>query len=270
MKTKILIGIFALYYGTIVYSQDFRKINNKAFKPGERIKYRAFYDAVLTGEVNAGIAELEIKKDPVVIQGRKTWHVVGIGKSIGAFNFFFRVVDRYETYLDEQAILPWIFIRRVDEGGYIIKHDVIFDRYRNKVFFEDKKTGRKNELDVPADVHDIISAFYYARTIDFSNAKEGDEFSVPFVLDDTLYQSKIHYLGKERITIPLGTFNCIKFKPMMLIGSVFKEPYPMVIWISDDENKIPIKAQSGILVGTVKMELIEYENLANPLKSKVK
>lgn len=270
MKTRILIAIMILGCIATPFAQDLKKIEHKAFKPGERIKYRAFYDAVLTGEVNAGTAELEIKKDPVTIQGRKTWHIVGIGKSIGAFNFFFKVVDRYETYIDELAVVPWLFIRRVNEGGYIIKHDMVFDRYRNKAFFEDKKSGRKSEIVITPNVHDIISAFYYARTIDYSKAKEGDEFSVPFVLDDTLYQSKIHYLGREKVTIPLGTFNCIKFKPMMLVGSVFKEPYPMIIWISDDENKIPVKAQSGILVGTVKMELLEYENLANPLKSKVK
>jgi len=127
----------------------------------------------------------------------------------------------------------------------------------------------KNEkIDVPPNVQDIVSSFYYLRNLDFDQIKN-NELSVNFYLDDTVYNSKISFLGKEIVETEIGTFNCLKFCPMMATGEVFDDPYPLSVWITDDKNHIPVLLESKIIVGSVKIELIKYSGLANPLTSEI-
>jgi hypothetical protein len=268
--SKYIATAFLLYFFTgafvanATHGQELRKLENTAFQRGEKISYRVFYDSYLTGNVNAGIASLEIRPNNEVIAGRNTMNVVGIGRTRGAFNFFFRVVNRYETYLDEEAILPLLFIRRINEGGYRKSQDVVFNQFENIAI--------SNTATVPVipNVQDIISAFYYLRTYDYKDAQVGDIYDVSFFLDDTVYVSRVVFDGREDVTTRIGTFRTLRFKPQVLTGDVFSQPYPMTLWISDDKNKIPVMVQSGIIVGSVKMELIEYSGLKNPMSSKIR
>ena len=264
-RLSIILFIVVLTIFTIdAAGQNLRKVENTSFQRGEKIVYRVYYDSWVLSNVTAGEASLEIMQNNEKVAGRNTMHVVGIGKTKGLFNLFFKVVNRYETYIDEEAIAPLIFIRRINEGGYIINQDVYFNHYTNKA------KSNTATVDVAPYVQDIISAFYFARTYDFANAKVGDEYDVTFFLDDSVYVSKILYDGKEVISNRMGTFNTLRFKPMVLTGTVFSQPYPMTLWISDDKNKIPIMLESGILVGSVKMELIDYKGLKNPITSKIR
>ena len=267
MKKIIPIAMLTLITLSI-NAQTLRTVKNEAFKRGEFLRYKVYYDAILTGKVNAGEAELQVKDENKLFANRSTFHVVGLGLTKGTFNLFFKVVDRYETYIDEEALLPWLFIRRVNEGGYKITQDITFNQYKKTIIQVNNKNNTTTTTSVKDYTHDIISSFYYARTIDFTNAKIGQAFSIPFFLDDSIYTSKIIYMGKEDITIGIGKFSCIKLKPMMATGNVFKDPYPMTLWVTDDKNHIPLLAESAILVGTVKMELIKYSGIANPLSSK--
>ena len=269
MKSFVIIAL-AVLTNISLHAQTLRTVKNEAFKKGEAIRYKVYYDALLTGKVNAGEAELEVKNENKQIAGRNTFHIVGLGLTKGAFNIFFKVVDRYETYIDEEALIPWVFIRRVNEGGYKISQDLTFNQFKKTVSSTNNKNNKTTITSVTENIQDIISALYYARTIDFTGAKIGQEFLVPFFLDDSIYTSKIVYQGKEDITIGIGKFRCLKFKPMVATGSVFKDPYPMTLWITDDKNHIPLLAESAILVGSVKLELIKYSGLANAFTSKLK
>ncbi len=264
MKRVFFIVILMMISSVSLKSQELRKVNNEVFKRGEELYFKVYYDAVLTGKVVAGMASLKVTEENKIIGGRNTYHVVGLGKSLGMFNLFFKVVDNYETYIDEEGMFPWVFIRRVNEGGYKISQDITFDQRKGKTI------SQKKTINTPKYVQDIISAFYYARTYDFTNAKSGDIYPVDFYIDDSVYTSKIKYLGKEVVTTDLGTFNCLKFKPMVAVDKTFKDPYPMTLWVTDDKNRMPIIAESGIRVGKVKMELVKYSGLLNPLSSKIK
>lgn len=241
-------------------AQDkFRNVKNEAFKAGEILKYRIHY-----GFMDAGEAILEVKDDLHPVGSRKTFHVVGTGRTKGAFDWFFKVRDRYESYIDTEALMPWIFIRRVDEGGYTINQNVTFNHY--------KKTASSEKMTVPVPeyVQDLVSAFYYARTLDFTHAAAGDVFPINAYLDDEVFSMNVKYIGKEKIKTTFGTFNCIKFRPMLLEGRVFKEEEDMTIWVTDDKNRIVVRAEAEILVGSIKMDLKGYSGLANPLTSKTK
>ncbi len=264
MKTRYGILIILLISLTGLSAQQApRKIRNQAFTAGEKLEFRVFYDAMLTGKVTAGYASLEVKDEIKTINNRPVYHVVGEGRSRKAFDWFFKVRDRFESFFDTEAFIPYLFIRRTKEGGYVKDDDVRFDHKRE---YASSRTALKK---IPAHVQDIISAFYYARTLDFTDAKIGQNFPVPFFLDDSVYVSVIQYHGIEVVKTSLGKFRCMKFKPMVATGNVFSNPYPMTLWITDDDNRIPILGESAVVVGSVKMELTGFSMLANPLEAKI-
>lgn len=240
-------------------TKTFRKVEHSAFQDGEKLTYCMHY-----GLLNAGEAVLEVKAHDKKINGRKVLHVTGTGKTISAFDWFYKVRDTYESYIDEESVIPWTFVRRVDEGGYKINQDYTFDHTKKKV---DVGDGKK--FDIVANTQDMLSAFYYARTLDFSKAKEGDIYTINMFYDNTSFALKIKYMGKETVSLRMGKYKCLKFVPVVEKGRVFKDEDDLTVWITDDKNKIPILAKAKLLIGSIKMELEEYSGLASPI-SKVK
>jgi len=241
----------------------YRNVENNAFVAGEKLKFRVYYEAMLTGQVDAGTATIEVKNTDRKFNGREVYHIVGVGKSRMAFDLFFPVRDRFETYVDKRALVPHMFILRTREGGYVKDDDVFFDHEKG---IAQSRTAIKS---VEPFIQDIISAVFYARTIDFSKAQKGQNYSINFFLDDSAYVSVIQFQGREIVETSLGVFNCLTFKPMVATGEVFSNPYPMTLWVTDDENKLPILAKSAVIVGSVKMELIKYSGLLHPVTAKI-
>lgn len=240
-------------------STDLPSISHHSFQRGERLEYEVSY-----GWIDAGEAIIEITEEKKSIAGRDVLHAVGKGNSMGTFNWFFKVRDTYETYLDADGVFPWIFVRDIEEGDFKMKQYYTFDQFKRKV-----KTKKGKEFDVPVGVQDMISAFYYARTFDFSDAKPNQVYEMHIFIDNELWPLRIRYLRKERIKVDKGTFDCMVFVPVVQEGRIFKKEEDMMVWVTDDENKIPIFAKAKILVGSVTMEIRDYSGLANPV-SKVK
>lgn len=228
---------------------------NNAFKAGEILTYRMHY-----GLLNAGAAVLEVKPDILEVNGRKVFHIVGTGYTTGTTDVFFKVRDRYETYMDKDALLPWLFVRRVEEGGCKFSQDYVFNHYTRKV-----DIGKDQKYDIPVGVQDMVSAFYSARSLDLSNAKEGDVFSLTCFLDKEVWPLKIRFIGREVITTDIGKFKCLKFRPIVQKGRVFNKEEDLNVWISDDKNHIPMRVKADVLVGSIKMDITSVRNLANPM-----
>lgn len=232
-----------------------RTLPHNAFKAGEKLEYILHY-----GLMNAGKATLELKEGDMEMLGRKMLHVVAEGHSVGAFKAFYTVNDRYESRFDKEGVFPWLFTRRCDEGGYIIKQDYSYMQHSHKVTTQENKS-----YDVPAHAQDMISAFYYARTWDLSNLVEGQEFTMDLFMDNENWPLKMKFVGKETIKIRNGKYRCLKFQPLVQEGRIFQSNDDLNVWISDDGNHIPILVQAKILVGSIKMELSGYEGLANTM-----
>lgn len=232
-----------------------RDLKHNAFKPGEKLTYVVHY-----GWVNAGEAVVELKESDREVGGRKIWVATGTGKSIGAFNTFYKVDDYYETHFDAKGMFPYAFIRRVSEGGYNFSQDYMYNPHKKEVTTQKKETHK-----VPANVQDMLSAFYFARTMDFTNVKEGDEFTIETFLDDELWPLRMRYIGKETIKLRNGKYRCMKFQPVVQEGRVFKGNDDLNVWITDDGNRIPVLAQAKVLVGSIKLELTDYEGLIHPI-----
>jgi hypothetical protein len=233
----------------------FKKVSIHAFKPGEKLKYRLTY-----GIFDAGEATLEVIETSKKVRGRKLWRVRGIGTTISAFEWFYKVYDRYESYIDVEGMFPWIFIRRVNEGGYKISQDYTFFQHKQEV-----DNGEGERFKTVESAQDMISAFYYARTLNFSKAKIGQKYEIPIFMDDGNYPTGIRYKGKEVIRIRKGKFLCHKFSPVVQEGRVFNNEDDLTIWVTADRNKIPILCKAKIKVGSIKMHLVGWEGVANPM-----
>ena len=262
-RIKNIIPLFLFFLSLTANPQDYRYVENNAFTRGEYLEYNVYWDAWLLPKMIAGTAILQITDENKRFHSRSTYHVVGTGYSKGVLNMFYKVEDRYETYIDERALIPWYFIRRTKEGTYVRDDDVVFDQ-RNHMAL-----GRYATREVPVNIQDIISAVYYARTFDFASAEKGDVFPFDFFLDDSVYISQVVYQGHDTVKSHLGSFSCLKFKPMVLVGPVLSEPYPMTVWMTDDENRIPVSVESKVLVGKVRVELNSFSGLANLLTAKL-
>ena len=166
-----------------ISTKDLRKIENQSFRSGEQLDYVIHY-----GIIDAGTARLELKKEDTKINGREVLHSIGTGKSLGAFDWFFKVRDKYETYIDEEGVFPHVFKRDVDEGGYKINQEYKFYQHANLI-----DNGKERVKDVPNYVQDMLSSFYYARTLDYDNAKKGDVFVINSYVDEKVFPIKIKF-----------------------------------------------------------------------------
>jgi len=232
-----------------------RVIDNSAFQAGEMLKYKIHY-----GFVDAGEVVLKVENSSYNFGDREAFHIIGTGKSLGGFDWFFKVRDRYETYIDKQGIFPYRFVREVSEGGYEIHQDYTFLPWKKAV-----KTDAQKTYKTPAFIQDMLSSFYYTRTLDFSNIGSGDTFMIETIIDGEIFPLQIKYIKTENIKIRSGKFRCMKFVPILQEGRVFENEEDLNVWITDDENKIPILVKSKLMVGSIKMEMTEWLGVANSI-----
>ncbi len=236
----------------------FPVVENEAFSVGEKLRYRLSY-----GIIDAGEVTLYLKWTDRKGHGRPLYHAVGKGYSINTFDHVFKVDDTYETYLDQRSIMPWFFKRRVDEGGYKISQDYTFHHQSESV-----ETNKGKTFKIPMGTQDMISAFYYARTLNFKNASKGKTFSFPVFMDNEIFTLKIKYLGDQVINTDKGKFKCHKFVPLVQTGRYFKDEEDVVFWVTADDNKLPVLVKAQLPVGTVRLHIVGYTNLRNPLTSR--
>ena len=238
--------------------EEFCGTHNKAFNAGETITYEVFYRVA---KVYFGAGEAVFNATLEQINGRTVYHVTGEGKTYSLYDNFFKVRDKYESFIDTATMQPLKFIRNVDEGGYKIYENITFNKVVNTAI------TTKGVYKVPSCVQDVISSIYYARNIDFAKMKPGDKIPFTLFLDNQLYDIYVRYLGKEVVKTKYGKFRAIKFKPLLIKGTIFEGGEKMTVWVSDDANHLPIRVESPITVGSVIVDMINFQNRRNPLTS---
>jgi hypothetical protein len=258
-----LLAILFLFGCLSAFPQSYRTVQNTAFVRGEKLTFRVAFNSALTGSITGGKATLEVKAENKIIDNRSTYHVVGEGKTTGFIEFFYKIHDRFESYFDQDALIARQFIRRTRENKYK-KDDLVIFRQDDRLAVSLTKVVK-----VPANIHDIISAFYYARNLDITDLKPGGIIEIPFFLDDSVYNSKVIFKGWETVETKLGKFRCIAFRPMVATGYAFDDPYPITIWVTDDANRLPVLIDSEQAVGRGRVELVSYSGLANPITARL-
>lgn len=260
---KLIFSLFILGVSHGLFSQTV--IKNFAFQRGESLTYRVHYGIIDAGEVN-----LSISADAINFGGTPTYHVVGLGTSNWTFDRFYKVRDRYDSFISEETLLPQFFIRKIDEGGWITNQEYMFNQKLHKATVkrdgtDQAKNIKKKEYNIPDNTQDILSAFYHARNIDFTTVNIGSVISIPTFFDEELIPMQVKVLARETIKTKFGKIRCIKLCPIVQEGRVFKEKEDLLIWVSDDLNRIPVRLQANVVVGSVKMDLKDFKNLRNPL-----
>ena len=235
-------------------------LRNTAFKAGEVLTYKVYY-----GLSNLSLAAGEASFTTTLerFDHKDVYHIVGEGKTYSFEDKFFRVRDKYESYIDTLTLQPYKFIRDVDEGGYKTKENVTFIKKANTAITS------AGVYKVPDCIQDDHSAIIYARNIDFSRHKPGDRIPFYMFLDRQVYPLYIRYLGKETIRTHYGKFRTIKFKPLLVKGTMFEGGEKMTVWVTDDPNHIAVRIESPITVGKILVDMSYYRNPRYPLSSLV-
>lgn len=257
MKKLLLLFLLAVTVG--FDSQD-----TSAFESGEWLKFRAHY-----GFVNAGFATMEVQE--VVLNQKQVFHVIGKGYTTGMSRFFFKVDDLYESYFDKATGFPYQFVRKIDEGGYTKNQEGFFNQTTNKITVKDYKNKTEKTFSYPKAAQDIVSSFYYLRNYpNIDKLKVGEAVAIDMFFDDETTKFKLKFLGREDITTKFGVVSTMIFRPLVQSGRVFKEKESLTIWISNDQNKIPLRIKAELAVGSFKADLEAFKGLKHPFKIKVK
>lgn len=254
MNKKILF-ITLLFLTTILSSQT----KSKAFKGGEWLRYKMSY----SGFLKAGSAELSVKEEE--LDGKKVFHSTAKGWTSGMVSWFFKVKDTYESYFDQVTGKPYFFKRNIDEGGYKKKKEIRFNYKAKKAYVKDVLKRKDTSVSI-TNVQDMISAFYYLRNQNTDNLKEGEAIEINMFFDEKTYPFKLKFLGRETLKTKFGKVKTLKFRPIVQAGRVFKEQESVTVWITADDNKIPIKMKASLSVGSLSAELEGYKGLANSFK----
>lgn len=257
MKKYIFLSIAALLTTLAFTSASKPSSIEPAYKSGEWFKFRIHY-----GVFNASYATLGVKNE--MLNGKKVYHLKGKGESTGLMHLFFKVDDRYESYVDRIDGKPYRFIRDIDEGGHTKDIQIDFDHKAHKATVNNKKHKEITTMDIKPGTQDMISSFYYLRNlVDTDNITPGDEFILPMFFDKENYDFKMKFLEREVVKTKFGKIKALKFRPYVQSGRVFEEEESLTVWISDDQNKIPLKIQAKLAVGSLTADLDAFKGLTH-------
>ena len=253
---KIIALHIVLFAITIAgYGQE----KTTAFKDGEWLKYRMSY----SGFLKAGTAELSLKE--TTYNGKKVLHAIGKGRTSSVIGWFFKVDDTYESYFETSEVKPYLFKRKINEGGYKKHRHVSFNHENSTASVRDLLKKKDTVISIKS-VQDMISTFYFLRAYDTKSLIKGQAVDVDMFLDNKTYPFKLKFLGTETLDTKLGKIKTQKFRPLVQAGRVFKAEESVTIWITADDNKIPVKMKASLAVGSLRAELDAYKGLANPFE----
>ena len=238
--------------------EPMRYVTNEAFGFGERLEYSVGYKFI-----TAGYAVFQVGKEPVLVNDHQCYDIRFDVASLASLEFLYKVRDRYRTMVDIDGLFPWRFEQTIREGGFSKDFAASFDQTDHHAI------TTEGTFKIPPFVHDVVSALYHVRTHDLRSMKKGDVIQMHNFFDRETHELQIRVLGRQQIEVEAGIFNTIVIEPIIKQGGLFKSDGRILIWLSDDERKIPVKVSSKILIGSVDAELTAYKGLRGPLTSKV-
>ena len=263
--------VFVLLIVSItITEQNNCEVTNKTFKAGEQFTYKIYYN---WGALWMAAGEASFAVQLSNLNRRSVYHFTSLGTTYSKYDWFYKVRDKYESYADTSTLRPLRFIRETHEGGSYSYDDYVFSDRKNKIYAAAKRNDKPSKFDsikINNCTNDVMTMIYYARCFDFSKCKPNDTLPITFVLDGAIYPSYLRYLGIEIIKDDnLGMVRCIKFKPKLISGTIFKGGEGMTVWITDDQNKVPIYVETPIIIGTVKAYLINTVGMRYKLNCQV-
>jgi hypothetical protein len=236
----------------------FRSVSNDAFTVGEQLVFDVGYSFITAGEAIFEVPQVDS------VNGRPCFVIRFSVNSTPSFSWIYRVEDLYETVVDVGGLFPWRFSQHIREGKYARDFQAEFDQINN--------VARTTEgiYPIPLYVQDIVSAFYYTRTVDFTDFRVGQKIPMQNFYKDSTYALNVKFLGRQPLKVKAGTFNCIIVEPQVRQGGLFKSEGRVLIWMTDDERKIPVKVSTQVVIGSIDAELREFRGVNGPIRAKTK
>jgi hypothetical protein len=254
---KSLLFFLFLSIESFAAQRDSALMKQNVFGPGEKFRYKIIYKLKEIW-VSAGYVDFEINARK--INKKEYWELDVQARTMPAFDLFYKVRDHYISVIDPVTLLPAIFVRDVNEGGYKIhnKYEFNHDSLRVKSETEDSRNPlAEDNYTFLKNTQDLVSCLYYARNINVEGVDSGKVFPINLFLDNKNYKVGLRYLGREKVITDLGEVNCIVGQPLLLEGRVFEETEQMRIYVTDDARRIPIMIESPLKVGKIMAQLIE-------------
>lgn len=258
-KYLIGLGVIMVLATGFTALNTYRRVVNNSFGPGEHIEYRVHY-----GFLNAAEAIVDVSPTLYKVNDRACYRVNVDGRTVGAFDLVTRIRDTWRSYIDTSAILPQKFYTNLQENSYRKEENITFNHGSNTVKAEERT--ERDIFNVPDNVHDLISGYYFLRTIDFNRLSSGQVLEVPAFYDDTIYNMKIRYRGKQVLKTKQGKINVIRLNPVLPPNKLFKEEESIRIYVSDDVNKVPVKVEVDLWVGSMVMDMRQNSGLKQDLR----
>jgi hypothetical protein len=225
------------------------QLRENHYIPGEKLKFVIFYGIINGGYVNAELLETQY-------EGKKVYFSKMIATTSGLADVLYKVRDEYQSYFDPLTSLPFKAVRDISEGKYKRYDLTYFDHKNLKVV-----NSKNKEFIVPPDIRDMVSTFYYIRNADFDNMKSGDIIKVNTFFDNEIFPFDMRYRGIVKIKTKKDEFQCYKIVPLVEPGRIFEKEDDMTIYLSADKNRVPVRVEFNLKVGSVKCDLIEYSGL---------
>lgn len=244
MKKIFFILTFALSK-FIASAQELPLKKDAVFQDGEVLSYKLKYGFITAAEATIKVLNSDLKFD-----NKPTYKLTVDAETSGTFDVFYKVRDHYDSYIDKKDLLPYFYQENIREGSYKRQDKARFSQDAKKVV-----SNRGTFTTPTTQTFDLVSAYYFARSLDITKLKTGDKFKLNYFLGDEISALEIEYIGKETVKSKLGNIRCLKFSPSIKPGRIFKKDSRLYLWVTDDGNRVPVKAQVEILVGAVTMEL---------------
>lgn len=256
------ISLFISQFGLSAQETDDIKIINSSYKSGEQLTYLISYTWFFLW---TDVGEVTFKVSSEVWEGKDVLHLKCSGNTYPFYDWFFKVRDLYESWIDPNTQQPLHFNRSIYEGGYTKENEYKFDWSTNQVLIRIKRKNEPNKFDtlkVENNTYDVISAIYAARNLNYSNIELGKIFPVTTIFDKEIYKIGFKFLGKEEKRIDgIGRLNCLKFQVDLVVGDVFSGNQKLYVWVTDDLNHVPVFIESPIKVGSIKARVIKWKGL---------
>ena len=223
----------------------FRNVTNHAFRTGEYLEFQIGWKFF-----KAGTATMSVS-DTVWTNQRPCYFIETTASSSSVIDVFYKVRDKVESIIDRQAIFPWKFKKRLREGKFRRDRFTVFDPYQNLAYV------KRDTVKIPPYVQDILSSFYYVRTLPL---EVGRHFDIENITDKKVYPLRVIVHKKEKVKVPAGRFQCLVVEPVLRGEGLFNQKGTLTIWLTDDARKMPVMMKSEVFIGTVDVKLTQYKN----------
>ncbi len=239
----------------ISYAQELPLKKDPIFMEGEVLQYKLKY-----GFITAAEATIKVQASDLKFDNKPTYKLVVDAQTSGTFDIFYKIRDHYDSYIDKTDLTPYFYQENIREASYRRQDKARFHQDSKKV------VANRGTFTTPTtQTFDLVSAYYFARSLDMAKLNVGDKFKLNYFLGDEISALEIEYMGKEMVKSKLGNIRCLKFSPSIKPGRIFKKDSRLYLWITDDGNRVPVKAEVEILVGSVTMEIKSAAGLRYPI-----